>query len=382
MKVPFMDLHRQYVALKPELDRAIQSVIETSEFIGGQEKARFERAFAEACRVNHCIGVGNGTDAIFLALKALGIGPRDEVVVPAMSFIASAEAISAAGATPVFVDIDPKTYLMDLQKTRDLLSRRAHTRGGRIRALMPVHLYGRINPMTEIMALAREYDLFVVEDVAQAHLAEWGGRRAGSFGQISTFSFYPGKTLGAFGDAGAIVTDDAVLADRSRKLANHGRVQKYDHDIEGFNSRLDGLQAAVLNVKLPHLPAWSEARRTLARRYDAKLSGLRDRCRLPEIPNGNEHVFHLYVIRVPDRARVQAELAEKGVQTAVHYPIALPNLKAYERFGHGPADFPVATQCQNEVLSLPFFPEMTNEEQDYVAEALGAVLQVREGLSL
>ena len=370
MKIPLMDLKRQYETLKPDMDRAIQSVLESCEFIGGREKSLFERNFAVACGVQHCVGVGNGTDAIYIALKAMGIGPGDEVVVPTMTFIATAEAVTVTGATPVFVDSDPHTCLMDLTKLRQLLEKRAHGRGGRVRALIPVHLYGRIHPMTQVMDLANEFDLKVLEDCAQAHLAEWKGVKAGAHGHMATFSFYPGKNLGAYGDAGAIITNDAQLAETSRKLANHGRTKKYDHDREGFNSRLDGIQAAVLNVKLPRLSMWTERRRECARVYNELLADLEGHLQLPQIPEGKQHVFHLYVIRVKERDRILKGLESCGVQAGVHYPIALHNLQAYAHMGHKPADFPVANQLQNEVLSLPLFPEITREEQKYVTDSL------------
>lgn len=378
MRIPFMDLNRQYQSLKNEVDGAIQAVIDTSAFVGGPAKNNFEESFARACGAKHCIGVGNGTDALFIALKAMGIGQGDEVIVPAMTFIATAEAVSAIGAKPVFVDIDPQNYLMDVKQVEALLEARAHTRGGKIKALIPVHLYGRICPMKDLMDLAKKFDLFVLEDAAQAHLAEEEGLKAGAIGHMGTFSFYPGKNLGAFGDGGAIVTSDDDLALMARKLANHGRTKKYDHDVEGFNSRLDGIQAAVLNVKLPHLADWSEKRRKYAKRYNELLSAFEDKIALPHIPEVKQHVFHLYVVRVLEGAKKRKELQEKikelGVSTVVHYPIALPNLQAYAPYGHKPSDFPVSSQYQDQVLSLPLFPEMTPEEQDHVVKCLHQVL--------
>lgn len=389
MKIPFMDLHRQYLTIKGEMDRAIQGVIDRSEYIGGSEKNLFEKNFANACGVRNCIGVANGTDAITISLKAMGIGAGDEVIVPANSFIASSEAVSMTGAKPVFVDIDPSSYLLSLEKLEDLLSRRAHNRGGKVRAIIPVHLYGRICPMSSILELAKKYDLKVLEDSAQAHLAEWvdgaTGKvgRAGSFGHMATFSFYPGKNLGAFGDAGAIMTNDDRLAELARKLANHGRVSKYDHDMEGYNSRLDGMQAAVLNVKLPHLARWSESRRQLARKYNQLLSDLEAKIDLPYVPEGKEHVWHLYVVRLKEnkttkagelREKIQSKLNDLGVQTVVHYPIALPNLKAYAHLGHKPSDFPISSDYESKIFSLPLFPEMTSAEQEYVSQCLHEIL--------
>jgi dTDP-4-amino-4,6-dideoxygalactose transaminase len=370
MKIPFMDLPRQYKSIKAEVDMAIKNVIDNAEFIGGEAKTNFEKNFSRLCGVKHCIGVGNGTDAIFIALKAMGIGPGDEVLVPVNSFIATSEAVTAIGAKPVFIDVEPKSYLIDLNAVEKNLSTCAKSEGGKVRAIIPVHLYGRICPMPQIMELAKKYKILVLEDSAQAHLAEIAGKKAGAHGHMATFSFYPGKNLGAFGDAGAIVTNDDVYADKAKKLANHGRVSKYDHEMEGFNSRLDGLQAAVLNVKMRHLPSWTETRRKLARRYNELLSYVENKIDLPYIPEGKEHVFHLYVIRVKNREALQKALEAKGVQTIVHYPIALHNLKAYAHFNHKPEDFPVANRYQNEILSLPLFPEMTEVEQKHVAQAL------------
>lgn len=369
-----MDLHRQYLTIKPEIDSAILNIINNSEFIGGESKNKFEASFAAACGVKHSIGVGNGTDAIYIALKAMGIGAGDEVIVPTQTFIATSEAVSVAGAKPIFIDSDPNTHLLDIRLLESLLEKRAHTRGGKVRAIIPVHLYGRICPMIEIMELAKKYGLLVLEDSAQAHLAEIDGKKAGSFGHMATFSFYPGKNLGAYGDAGAIVTNDTQFAEKARKLANHGRVKKYDHDVEGFNSRLDGIQAAVLNVKLPHLEKWTESRRRLAGNYNQLLRSLDQHIILPILPEKKEHVFHLYVIRTSNREYVQAELSARGVQTIIHYPIALHNLAAYSYMGHSPEDFPVANKFQNEILSLPLFPEMTLVEQEYVASSMVAVL--------
>lgn len=370
MKVPFMDLHIQYINLRTEINSAMQRVLDSSEFIGGSEKNQFEKSFAETCGVSGCVGVGNGTDAISISLRALGIGLGDEVIVPAFTFIASSEAVSAVGAKPVFVDVDLKTFLIDLQKLEDILRVRACSRGGKVKAVIVVHLYGRISNMTEVGQLAQKYQITIIEDSAQAHMAEWHGQRAGSYGRISTFSFYPGKNLGAFGDAGAIVSNDADLLLRARKIANHGRISKYDHEVEGFNSRLDGLQAAVLNVKLKYLPQWTRQRYMAALVYDELFASKNISAVRPEIPTQGQHVFHLYVMRVKNREEVIKKMANAGVQVVVHYPIALPNLKAYASMGHSPSDFKVASQLQNEVLSLPIYPEITREQQAYVAEKL------------
>jgi len=370
MNIPFMDLQKQYLSIQPEIDQAIQNVLASCEFIGGPAKTLFEENFARACGVKGCLGVGNGTDAIYLALMAMGVGLGDEVVVPALTFIATSEAVSVCGAKPIFVDVDEKTFLMDIEKLSGLLKTGAKSRGGKIKAIIPVHLYGRICDMTQIMQLAAEYDVLVLEDSAQAHLAEWQGKRTGGHGHMATFSFYPGKNLGAYGDAGAIVSNDLDLLTKAKKLANHGRVSKYDHEIEGFNSRIDGLQAAVLDVKLRYLEDWTNKRYEAALRYDEMLKPLAGQVVLPEVPPRGQRVFHLYVIQVKNRDQVQKNLEASGVQTIVHYPIALPNLKAYASYGHKPSDFPVASRMQNQILSLPLFPEITREQQAYVAEAL------------
>lgn len=365
MKVPFADLGLQYQSIKTEIDAAMAGVIETSSFIGGRPVSGFEQAFAAFLGMGHCVGCGNGTDAIELALRALGIGSGDEVITAANSFIASSEAITNAGASVVFVDCDPVTYCMDLDRLRAAITPRT-------KAILPVHLYGRPAPMPAIMDLARSHGLKVVEDCAQAHGASLDGRMVGSFGHVGCFSFYPGKNLGAYGDAGAMVTNDGDLANRMRMWANHGRQSKYDHEFEGVNSRLDGLQAAVLEVKLRHLAAWTEGRRRAAALY---AQGLADAgLDLPGDPEGGRHVYHLYVVRVAERDRVQQTLAEAGIASGVHYPKALPNLTAYGRLGHAPGDFPVSSRYQDEVLSLPMFPEITAEQVAWVCDRLKAAL--------
>ncbi|RAU21862.1 erythromycin biosynthesis sensory transduction protein eryC1 [Paramagnetospirillum kuznetsovii] len=365
MKVPFADLGLQYRTIKSEIDAAMARVVETSAFIGGAPVAEFESAFASFLGIGHCIGCGNGTDAIEIALRALGIGPGDEVITAANSFIASSEAITNAGAKVVFVDCDPVTYCLDLSKLRNAIT-------PRVKAIIPVHLYGRPAEMPTIMDMARAHGVKVVEDCAQAHGAKLDGRMVGTFGDVGCFSFYPGKNLGAYGDAGAMVTSDPSLAAKMRMWANHGRMSKYDHQFEGVNSRLDGLQAAVLTVKLGHLDAWTQGRRRAAADYAQGLDG--SGLELPSDPPGGRHVHHLYVVRVKDRERVQVALGEAGISSGVHYPVALPNLTAYQKLGHRPKDFPVASRYQDEVLSLPMFPEITAEQIAWVCERLRAVL--------
>lgn len=361
MDVPFVDLTAQYRSIKPEIDEAIGAVLTTSSFIGGQVVKDFEEAFAAYCIVKHCVGVANGTDALFIALKALGVGPGDEVITVANSFIATSEAVTMTGARVVFVDCDPQTYNIDTAQVKKAIT-------SKTRAIVPVHLYGRPVDMPSMRKIADEHGLFLVEDAAQAHGAEIEGRRVGALGDIACFSFYPGKNLGAYGDAGAIVTDNEELAVKCRMIANHGRINKYDHEFEGVNSRLDGLQAAILSVKLKHLEQWTQARITAAGRYNELLkdAGLP----LPECPEHTRHVYHLYVVRVKDRARIQSQLKERGIATGVHYPIALPNLQAYKYLAHQPEDFLVSTMFSGEILSLPIFPEITTEQIEYVSISL------------
>jgi dTDP-4-amino-4,6-dideoxygalactose transaminase len=373
MKIPLMDIQAQYLSVKTEIDSAVTSVISEANFIGGPEKDNFEKEYSEMFKVAHTIGVGNGTDAIFLIFKALGIGPGDEVITNANSFIASSEAITAVGAKVVFCDVDEKTFLLDFNHLESLLKKGSRKSGGKIKAILPVHLYGRIHDMSVLMSMAEKYDVSVIEDTAQAHLAEWKGKFAGTIGAAGTFSFYPGKNLGAFGDAGAVVTNDAALAQKVRKLANHGRVQKYDHDIEGYNSRLDALQAAVLRVKLKHLKKWTALRQEKAYAYDKMLQSLSAVVR-PDLPSKEQHVFHLYVVRVKNRDEVVKKLQHKNIFAGVHYPIALPFLKAYDYLGHKPTDFPVAHKLSQEILSLPLYPEISMEAQSIVVQSLKEAL--------
>ena len=359
MKVPFADLKRQYRDLKPEIDAAIQAVIDETAFVGGPVVKQFEQHFAAFCGAKYCIGVANGTDSLFIALRAMGIGAGDEVVVPANSFVATSEAVTMAGARVVFCDVDSRRYTMDPERLRAVITPRT-------RAVIPVHLYGCPADMDPILSIAREHGLRVIEDSAQAHGAEYKGRRVGTLADVASFSFYPGKNLGAYGDAGALVTNDDTLALKMRMIKDHGRTGKYDHEIEGVNSRLDGIQAAVLDAKLPHLAAWSQARLKNARLYNEALAGVKDIV-VPLIPEDSVPVFHLYVIRCSRRDELQSFLKERGIATGVHYPIALPNLKAYAYLGHKPGDFPVSTAFQNQILSLPMFPELEPEAIAYVA---------------
>ncbi|HEY5869314.1 MAG TPA: DegT/DnrJ/EryC1/StrS family aminotransferase, partial [Candidatus Tectomicrobia bacterium] len=332
-------------------------------FIGGPHVRAFEEAFATFCEVKHCIGVGNGTDALFIALKSLGIGGGDEVITAANSFIATSEAITATGAQVVFCDIDPHTYNIDVSQIEAKITPRT-------KAIIPVHLYGQPADMDPIMELARRYGLKIIEDAAQAHGARYKGQRAGSLGDVACFSFYPGKNLGAYGDAGALVTNDDALALNIRMFANHGRVDKYDHKIEGMNSRLDGLQAAILNVKLKHLEQWTESRRQLVALYNELLASS-DIVTPMEMAN-TRSVYHLYVVRLRNEARdsVCQALLQRGIGVGIHYPIALPNLKAYSHLGKEERHCPEATSAAQEILSLPLYPELKTAEVRYIVEAL------------
>lgn len=374
MQIPFVDLKAQYNNIKNEIDAAISEVISKTAFINGPFARSFESAFAEFCGVNHCIGVGNGTDALFIALKALGIGEGDEVITTALSFIATSEAITMTGARVVFVDIDPVTYNMDPQKLEEYLRTRLRPPTSDLqpkpKAVMPVHLYGQPADMEPILDIAKTYNLKVIEDAAQAHGSLYKGRTIGSIGDAACFSFYPGKNLGAYGDAGAIVTNDEDLAARARMLANHGRMDKYNHEVEGFNSRLDGLQAAILNVKLRHLPAWIDSRRKNAYLYNEYLKDTE--LITPVEIDDVKAVYHLYVVRVTNgrRQELQDHLKFKGISTGIHYPIALPNLTAYEYLNHKQDEFPEATGASEEILSLPMFPELEESQIQYIAKTI------------
>jgi dTDP-4-amino-4,6-dideoxygalactose transaminase len=365
MKVPFVDLKAQYYSIKDEIDKAISSVIQDSAFIGGKYVKVFENNFANYLNVKSCIGVGNGTDAVYVALRALGISEGDEVITAANTFIATAEAITLTGARVKFVDCNDETYNIDVSKIEDVI-------GAKTKAIIPVNLYGQPAEMDNIMNIARKYNLFVVEDAAQAHGALYNGQKVGTFGDMACFSFYPGKNLGAYGDSGAIVTNREDLAIRCRMIANHGRVDKYDHEFEGINSRLDGLQAAILNVKLKYLEAWTQKRRAIAAQYQEMLKPLP--VILPLESDGCRHVYHLYVVRVKNRKHVQDTLKAAGIATGIHYPIALPMLKAYQYLGYSAEDFPVSVNYSQEILSLPMFPELTAKQVKWVCEHLATAL--------
>ena len=360
MKIPFVDLHAQYLGIKGEIDAAIADVIARSAFVRGAHVEAFEQAWAAALGMKFCVSCANGTDALYVTMRGLKIKPGDEVITTAHSWIATTETITQAGGKVVFCDTDPVTFNLDPRLIESRITSRTV-------GIIPVHLYGQPADMDAVMAIALKHKLWVIEDCAQAHLARYKGRLVGTFGNAATFSFYPGKNLGAYGDAGCIVTNDADLADWTGTFARHGG--KGDHVMEGINSRLDGLQAAVLNVKLPHLRGWTEGRRRVAARYDKLLSGVGDVV-TPKTAPDRDHVYHLYVIRTEKRDGLKKHLTDAGVATVLNYPKALPYYPAYAYLGHKPADFPVAYANQSRILSLPIYPEITEDMQDYVAEQI------------
>ena len=359
-RVPFNDLGKHHASLQPALSEAVQRVIAESAFIRGPEVDQFEKDFAALVGVRHCISCANGTDALYIALRGLGLGLGDEVITTAHSWISTSETITQAGGRVVFCDTDPATFTIDpADIARKITSR---TRG-----IIPVHLYGQPADMDPILELARKHRLWVVEDCAQAHLAEYKGRQVGTMGDVATFSFYPGKNLGAMGDAGGIVTNRDDLVEWMTNFARHGG--KGNHVIEGINSRMDGLQGAVLRVKVPHLRRWTEMRRHLAAAYDRALEGVGDVV-IPKVATGRTHVYHLYVIQTNRRDALRAHLTAAGIETVLNYPKALPFYPAYAYLRHTPADFPVAARHQNQILSLPIFPEMTAEQQQLVINSI------------
>lgn len=367
--VPFLDLTRQYQKIKKEILSATQRVYEKGRFILGEEVSAFEKEFSHYCRVRYGVGVGSGTDALFLALKAAGIGDGDEVVTVANSFVSTALAISFAGAKPLFVDIDPRTYTMDPNGLELLLKReKAKNSGQKIKAVLPVHLYGHPAEMDSIMLIANRYDLIVIEDACQAHGATYGRREVGSFGVMGCFSFYPTKNLGGYGDGGMVVTNHKRYERNLRLLRSYGEKKKYQHILKGHNSRLDEIQAAMLRTKLKYLDQWNEERRKKARLYTEKLSPSGVVC--PSEKKGARHVYHLYAIKTGKREALQVFLRKRGVETLIHYPIPIPLQKAYRELGYRRRDLPLTNLWSRKILSLPFFPEMKEHEMEEVAEGI------------
>ncbi|MBN2121409.1 MAG: DegT/DnrJ/EryC1/StrS family aminotransferase [Candidatus Omnitrophica bacterium] len=374
MDIPFVDLKIQYQSNKQELDKAIQGVLDESAFILGKYVEQFERNFANYCGVKHCIGVGSGTDALHLGLRACGVAEDDEVIVPVNTFIATAEAVSHCGAVPVFVDIDEETFHVDIDKIEEKIS-------SKTKVIIPVHLYGQPVDMDKIMNIAKRYGLKVVEDACQAHGATYNfqdsesrlkAKRAGSMGDVGCFSFYPGKNLGAYGDGGAVVTDNDEVADKVKLLRNHGEQNKYNHLIVGYCSRLHALQAAILNVKLKKLDEWNGKRRKNALSYNRLLKDLD--VIIPYVSDRVESVYHLYVIRVRNRDKLREILGSKGIAAGIHYPVPLHLQPAYKHLGYNKGDFPVAEAVAEEILSLPMYPELSREQIEYVIEQIRAVV--------
>ena len=365
MNIPFVDLHAQYLSIQKDVDQAIASVIKESAFIRSRHVTDFEAQFASAVGVKHCVSCANGTDAIYIVMKGLGIKPGDEVITTAHSWISTTETVTQAGGKVMFCDTDSETFTIDPKQIESKITSRTV-------GIIPVHLYGQPADMDPILDIAKRRGLWVIEDCAQAHMAEYKGRKVGTMGVAATFSFYPGKNLGAMGDAGAIVTNDSKLAGWCELYARHGG--KGEHTMEGINSRLDGLQAAILSAKLPHLQKWTEARRRVAARYDELFAGVPG-VRVPTIAKERTHVYHLYVIRTENRDALQQHLNKAGISTMLNYSKALPFYPAYSHLGHVPSDFPNAHHNQSRILSLPIYPEMTDDMIKHVVQTVAAAMK-------
>lgn len=367
--IPFLDLKAQYRTIKSEIDGAVLRVLESSQFVLGEEVEAFERDFASYCQAKYAIGVNSGTSALHLALLAAGIGPGDEVITVPFTFVATAAAVIYAGARPVFVDVEPKSLTMDVEQLEKVITKNT-------KAILPVHLYGQAADMDPIMEIARRHDLIVIEDAAQAHGAEYKGRRVGAIGDLGCFSFYPGKNLGAYGEGGAVTTNNESFAQEVRAYRDWGQRKKYYHELKGFNYRLEGMQGAVLRVKLRYLDDWTEKRRGHAAHYNTLLS--QTTVGIPQAASDRRHVYHIYAIRSPRRDLLQAHLSSSGVQTGIHYPIPVHLQKAYLDIGYSRGDFPVSEAASTEVLSLPMFSELSAAQ----VEAVGAVIQNRSEVAV
>lgn len=362
MHVPFVDLKAQYKSIQSSIDAAISAVITETAFIGGKYVKEFESKFSALYGVKNVISCANGTDSLYILMKMLGIGAGDEVITVANSWISSSETISQTGARPVFVDIHEKYYSLDETRLAPAITKNT-------KAVIAVHLQGQMCDIEAVKAICDKQNVHLIEDCAQSHFSEYNGVRAGLTGIAGSFSFYPGKNLGAYGDAGCIITNDEALAEKCRMYANHGALKKHHHQMEGINSRLDGLQAAILTAKLPYIRQWNEQRIINAALYEKYLKGI-PQIILPVVRPGSKHTWHLYVIRAQRRNELMEYLKGKEVETTIHYPTALPNLPAYKYLGNTPSQFPVSTQLQSEILSLPMFPEMTEEMIAYVGSAI------------
>jgi len=362
MNIPLVDLTAQYKCIKEDIDRAIENVIRDTAFIGGKYVREFEEKYSELYGVKHVISCANGTDSLYIIMRMLGIGPGDEVITVANSWISSAETISQTGAKPVFMDVHPEYYSMEESGLEALISPKT-------KAVIAVHLHGQMCNIDRIKESCDRHELHLIEDCAQSHFSEYKGKRAGLFGTAGSFSFYPGKNLGAYGDAGCMVTNDDTLAEKCRMYARHGALKKHQHMMEGINSRMDGLQAAILLAKLPFILQWTKQRMQNAALYKKYLFGV-SQISLPPIRPDSVHSFHLFVIRAERRDELAQHLGVNGIETALHYPTALPNLPAYAYLGHRPDDFPVATRLQSQILSLPMYPELTEEMIFYIATTI------------
>ncbi len=362
MEVPFLDLKAQYNSIKDEVHESMQQVLDRTAFAGGPFVEQFEESFATYCQTKYAVGVSNGTAAIWLALAGLGIGRGDEVITTANTFIATAEAISFAGATPVLVDINETTHNMDPEAVEAAITPQT-------KAIIPVHLFGQMADLDPIMKIARKHNLYVVEDASQSHGATYNGRRAGSIGDVGCFSFYPGKNLGAYGEAGGVVTNDAELAAKIKMIRDHGQSKKYIHKIIGWNGRMDGIQGAVLSVKLKYIDQWNELRRQHAREYSNMLASVPGIV-TPTVASYGTHVFHIYAIRMAERDEVMRQLRENGVACGIHYPVPVHMQEAYAELNYKAGDFPVAEKCASEYISLPMFPELTPSQILHVTETL------------
>ena len=363
MNIPFVDLKSQYLSIKEEIDNAISSVITETAFIKGKYVKSFEQEYAKLYKVKDCISCANGTDAIYIALKSLGISEGDEVITVSNTWISTAETITQAGAKPVFVDID-EYHNIDTSKIEEKINNKT-------KAIIAVHLYGLPAKIKEISQLCEKFNLKLIEDCAQSHLAEYEGKLAGTYGDIATFSFFPGKNLGAYGDAGAIITNNDSYADFCRKYSNHGSLIKHQHEIEGINSRLDGLQAAILSVKMKYIEEWTQKRINNAKYYD-KLFKNNKHIVTPSVYSGAKHVYHLYVIKCDRRDELKLYLEDKGISVAIHYPSPLPFLEAYEHLNLAESDFPVSKGYQAKILSLPMYPELSMDQIEYVNKTVCA----------
>ena len=364
MKVPFVDLKKQYLAIKDEIQKEINEVLDNTAYICGKKVKKFEEDFAKVQDVKYCVALSSGTDALHTALHTLGIKEGDEVIVPVNTFIATSESVSLCGAKPVFVDHDENTFNIDVTKIEKAIT-------SKTKAILPVHLYGQPADMKPILEIAKKYKLFVIEDCSQAHLSEYDGKKTGGIGHIGTFSFYPGKNLGAYGEAGAVVTNDAELFNKMLRFRQHGSVEKYIHESEGHNYRMEEIQAGVLNTKMKYIREWTEKRRKIAALYNKKLASVNtDMLQTPNCLENVKHVYHLYIVKAKKRSSLMKYLSEKEIQTALHYPVPLHLQSAYSYLGYKKGDFPSAEKCCEEILSLPMFPEMTEEQVDYVSESI------------